>query len=111
MTPVETVQYYFAQWDTKNAAAMNGVVTSRMRSNNGLGNLKYVMLKKCDQRGIPGPDSDNPDIYQTAYVDVEFHMELKNDFSGPPSSNFTWTYTLEKATPTSNWMISNWGSG
>ena len=125
MTPVETVQFYFEQWNDKNRKAMNSVIRDEMKSYGSFNSqFVYVELinaidateKYLKSYGIPSK-STYPNYVQYAVVEVEFEIEYKkggffSDSDGfPYGKTFVdnWHYVLGKTDEEADWSILDWG--
>ena len=128
MTPVETVQFYFEQWNNKNTNGMNSVVRDEMKgSGSGNSHLVYVKLtqsveeteKHMNLEGTYFSDT-YPGYVEYSVVEVEFEIEFKSyflDFWLEETGGFgvgkhnidNWSYTLGKINEESDWIILDWG--
>ncbi|MDR1630533.1 MAG: DUF4829 domain-containing protein [Oscillospiraceae bacterium] len=118
MSPVETVQFYFAQWNEKNAKGMDSVVRMEgRRSGGGSSNMKYVKLLECveDKDDTYNPWSVAPGYSQYTAVKVKFEIEFKSkwrdtDGFSPGKSYMGWYFYLAKMDDQSDWVIVDRGS-
>jgi len=115
MTPVETVQYYFDQWENKNLAGMNGVCYQKLSetSYEMFYGLKYVNLNSCRLGDRPDDWDEawysNP--YAHAVVDTEFEVYFNPPNSVMANDTYQWRYYLIKETADSDWRLIMWGAG
>ena len=123
MTPVETVQFYFEQWNNRNAVARGSVVREEMRG--GIpSSLVYVRLDVCVDKTEEYMDRERaryprtyPGYIEYAVVDVEFEIEHRfrswfDDAGGFPEGKVyvdNVHYTLGKTSDDSDWVIVDWG--
>ena len=117
MSAVETVQYYFSEFNNKNQTNFDSVVYEKMRgAQYDLADLNYVKLISCveannTQTGEAAwPDAWYPNPYATAVVDVTFDINYKDGGGGGFSNGkVSWHYWLVKKDENSDWMIVMWG--
>lgn len=115
MSPEETVEYHFAQFNNKNKSAMDSVVTEKMRgAESDLDKLNFVKLILCEEEkdedkihfglwydGVP---------YQTAMVNAEFEINYRGGYGGGFSNGiYKWQFYLVKSDADADWEIVMWG--
>lgn len=117
MSPEETVQYYFLQFNNKNQSGMDSVVYKKMQGmDSDLGNLVYVKLNSCveekDASKIEIENSWYNSPYKISLVNVTFDINYKNGGGdGFSNGKYEWKYYLVKENEKSDWIIVEWGMG
>ena len=125
MSPVETVQFYFEQWDNKNTEAMNCVLCDEIKNTDyGKSHLIYVQLTKSIEEtekhmNLEGEYFKNtfPGYVAYSVVEVEYEIEYKksrffNNTGGFPDGKSiidNWRFVLGKTDEKSDWIIVSWG--
>lgn len=125
MTPNETVEFYFKQWNDKNISAMDSVVRDEMKDiDYGLSTLVYVNLTKSVEETEKHMNLEEQYLSDTfpGYIDysvleVEFEVEYKqslffDDTGGFPNGKSVvdnWRFILGKIYEDSDWIILSWG--
>ena len=120
MTSVETVQFYFEQWNNKNIEGMDSVVCDEMKGADfGMSELVYARLNKSNEEtekhmSLEGAYFNDtfPGYIKYSIIEVEFEIEYKKSSGGFPSgkSNINnWIYVLGKTSEGSDWIIISWG--
>lgn len=125
MSPIETVQFYFEQWNDKNTNGMDSVVCDEKKSiDYGKSHLIYVKLTKSIKEtekhmsleGIYFSDTF-PDYIEYSIVEVEFEIEYKKSLFFSNAGGFhdgksvidNWRFVLGKTRIESDWVIVSWG--
>jgi len=115
MTPVETVQYYFKQWNAKNWTAMDSVVIDKMKSGPEEG-LIYVELLKCQEETDKSRIDFEPEWYdKTPYkvalvyadFDIKYDENAMTGFDNGEQDGYS--FYLVKDGADSDWKIASWG--
>jgi len=125
MTSVETVQFFFEQWNNKNTNGRNSVVRDEMKNTDyGRSSLIYVKLtKSIDETekylALEGTYfSDTfPNYTEYSIVEVEFEIEYKKSLFFSNAGGFhdgksvidNWRFVLGKTRIESDWVIVSWG--
>lgn len=116
MSPEETVNFYFKQYNKKNQQGMDSVVCANMKGvERDLGDLKYVKLlsykEETDESKVNFQDAWYPNAYKKAMVNVKFDINYKSGSGGGGHSNgeIEGQYCLVKDNETSDWVIVMWG--
>ena len=116
MTAVETVEYYFDQFDQGDRFGMNSVVIlDKYFYSYKLGHLNYGKLISCEEAYTNSPlfeDIGYQDAYDTTVVDVEFEISYDEDAGATgefQNGTNAWHYYLVKEKETSDWKIIKWG--
>jgi len=119
MTPLETVQFYFEQWNNKSRNGMNSVLSDEMKDTDSMSYLIYVKLTKSIEEtekhmkleGVYFSETF-PGYIEYSIVEVDFEIEVKRsgfftniDLPDGKSIIENSRYVLGKINEDSNWII------
>jgi len=116
LTPVETIQYYFEQWNNKNPVGMHSVYCDSVKvtifeERLALRGLRYVKLNSCVLDDSHDRSKWYPDAYSCSVVVTEFEINFRSGHSDSiANGTFIWRYWLIKETSDSDWRLIQWGA-